>query len=102
MVQCHTQVGNITTNMKVKIESTLTKLSTKKIVTCNWNVNWPARVRYEIILRRYILTAPELNLDFYKHFIVEDDGPLKESTTTMVDLVIYDFKILNKGKITPE
>ena len=35
VIQCHTQVGHITTNLKVKINFTLPRLSATKTVT--WN-----------------------------------------------------------------
>ena len=61
-MQKHAQVGNITTNMRVKIDFTLPELSAKIIVEWNFHVNDSTKVRYDIILGRYILTALVLNL----------------------------------------
>ena len=55
LMQFHTQSGNITTKFKVKIDFTLPELIATKIVTCNCHVDDSAKVRYEIILGRYLL-----------------------------------------------
>ena len=39
VMQCHTQEGNITTNLKVKIDFTLHELSATKIVMWNFHVD---------------------------------------------------------------
>ena len=56
VMQCHTQVGKINTNLKVKIDFTLPEFSTKKIVTWNCHVDDYAKGRYDMILGRDILT----------------------------------------------
>ena len=61
-MQKHAQVGNITTNMRVKIDFTLPEPIAKIIVGWNFHVNDSTKVRYDIILGRYILTALVLNL----------------------------------------
>ena len=61
VMQCHTQSGNITNNLKVKIDLTLPELSAKTIVTWNCHVDEPSNGRYEMILGRYLLTALLLN-----------------------------------------
>ena len=47
VVQWHTQAGNITTNMKVKIYFNLYEFSATKIVT--WNVMWVNLLRVGVI-----------------------------------------------------
>ena len=55
--------------------------------------------RYDITLGRYLFTALVWNIEFSKHNIKADDGPLKVSSELMVDLGTYEFKYLNIGKI---
>ena len=55
-MQWHTQEGNITTNLKVKIYLNLPKLRATKIVTWNCHVDESAKGRYDMILGIYILT----------------------------------------------
>ena len=55
-----------------------------------------------MILGRYLWKELVLNLKWSEHVIKADDGTLKRSTTTMVDLVRYIFKDLNADKVTPE
>ena len=50
VMQCHTQVGNITTNLKGKIDFTLTELSATNTVMWNFHMEGSAKVRYYIIL----------------------------------------------------
>ena len=40
-----------------------------------------------------------IKFNFSEHFIEADDDPLKGSTTSMVDMDTYMFKILNTGKL---
>ena len=61
-MQCITQVGNITTNMKVKIYFTLPELSATKIMTWDCHVDDSDKVGYDIILGGYILTSLVLNI----------------------------------------
>ena len=61
-----------------------------------------AKGRYDMILGRYILTALWLNLKLSGHFIESDYGPFKDLMVPMVDMVMYEFKSLNIGNITPE
>ena len=53
-----------------------------------------------MILCKDLLPELVLNLKWSKHSIETYDGPLKGSTSLMYDLVSYDFKDLNTGKIT--
>ena len=62
MIQCHTQKGNITTNLEVKIDLTLPKLSTAEIVTWNCHVDDSSKSTYDVILGRVILTELGTNL----------------------------------------
>ena len=44
-MQWHTQTGNITTNLKVKIDFTLPEFSATKLLTCNFHVDETAKIR---------------------------------------------------------
>ena len=55
-MQLNTQTGNITTNLKVKVDFTLPALSKTNFVTWNFHTDDCAKGRYDIILGRYILT----------------------------------------------
>ena len=55
-MQCHAQAGNITTNLKVEVDFTLPELSTTNILMLKYNVDESAKGRYDMILRRYLLT----------------------------------------------
>ena len=48
---------------------------------------------YDMILGQYILTELGINLTLSEHVIEAYDGPFKESTTPMVDLGTYIFKV---------
>ena len=91
------QAGNITTNLKVKIDFTLTTLSTTNDMILNFRVDDYANGRYYMILGKNILTE----VGFSEHVIEAYDGPFNGSTTPMVDLGEYIFKDLNTGEITP-
>ena len=52
MIQWHTQAGNITTNLKVKVYFTLPALSAINVVTWKWHVYYYNKGRYNIILVR--------------------------------------------------
>ena len=97
MIQWYTQVDNFTTNLKVKIY--LPELSAKTNMTWNCHMDDSAKGRYTMILGRDILKLLGLNLKFSKHIIKSDDGPLKGSSLTIVDLGTYEFKISNTGKL---
>ena len=76
----HTQEVKITINLKVKIEFTLSELSTTNIVTWYCHFYESAMVRYTMFLGRHILTELELNRKLSYHVIEEDDGPFKGYT----------------------
>ena len=96
-MQWHTQSGNITANLKVKVDFTLTALSAKNVVTWECYVDDSTKGRYDMILGLDLLTQLGLNLRFSEHVIESDDGPFKGSTTPMVNLGTDIFKDLNTG-----
>ena len=52
VMKWHTQAGNITTNLKVKVDFILHAISVMNAVTWKCYVNDSAKVRYDMILRR--------------------------------------------------
>ena len=102
MTQWHTQAGNITTNLKVKLYFTLPAFRGINVVTCICHVNESTKGRYEMILVRDLLTQLGSNLYLSEKFIEADDGHFKGSTTPIIDLGTYIFKDLHRYKITPE
>ena len=54
-MQWHTQLGNITINLKFNIDFTLPELSATKTVTRNCHVDDSAKGRYDMVLGRDIL-----------------------------------------------
>ena len=54
-VRWSTQAGNITSNIKVKVDFTLPELSATKFVTWNCHVDDSAKGRYDMILGRDLL-----------------------------------------------
>ena len=66
VMQWHMQSGNITTYMKVKLDCTLSELSTTKIITCIFHVDDSAKGKYNMILGRYLLTKLVLNIEFFE------------------------------------
>ena len=85
-MQWHTQARNITTNIKVTVDSTLPTLSMKNVMTWKCHVDDSAKGIYNMILGRYLLTELVLNLKFSEHVIKSDDVPFNGSTTPMIDL----------------
>ena len=102
VMQCQTQAGNITTNLKVDVDFTLTALSATNAVTWKCPVDYSVKGGYEMILGRDILIKLGLYLNFSNHAIESDDGPFMITTAPMVDLVAYIFKDLNTGSNKPE
>ena len=101
-MQWHMQAGNITTNIDVKVDFVLPSLSATGFLMWKFHVNDSYKGRYYMILVQDILTELGLNLKFSDHFIKVDYGNFKGSTTLMVYLGTYEFKILNTGEITPK
>ena len=52
VMQWHTQAGNITTNIKVEIDFTLTELGVTNVMTWDFHVGESAKGSYAIILGR--------------------------------------------------
>ena len=102
VMQWHTQAGNITTNLKFKVDFTLPALSVTNVLTWTFHVNEFTKGRYNMILGQYIIIELAFNLEFAEHVVETDDKPFKGYITSMVDLGIYVFKDLYTGNITPE
>ena len=62
MMQWHTQASSITTNLKVKIDFTLPKLSETKTVIWNCHAYGSSKGRYAMILGRDLLSTLESNI----------------------------------------
>ena len=86
VIQWHIQAGGITTNLKVKTYFTFTGLSATKRKTRNCHVDDSTKVRYHMILGRYLLIYLGLNLKLSDHVIEADDGPFKGYTAPMVSM----------------
>ena len=86
VTQHHTQLGNINTNLKVKIDFILYEISAAKIVTWDFHVDKSSKGRYDMILGRYILTALRLNFKISDHVIEENDVTFKGLIAPMADL----------------
>ena len=85
MAQCKTQEGNIKNNQKVKLYFALSQFSTINIVVLNHHVYKSAKIRYNVILGKYILLSLLLYLKYNK--IIEVSGrPFKSCTATMVEV----------------
>ena len=56
VTQWHTQAGNITTNLKVKVDFTLPTLSATNVAKWNFHVDDYTKGRYDMILGKYLLT----------------------------------------------
>ena len=63
-MQWHTQAGNITTNIKVEIDFTLTELSATNVMTWRFHVGDSAKDRYAMILGRDPLKELGLHLSY--------------------------------------
>ena len=63
-MQWKTKAGNITTNLKVKVDFTFSALIAKNVVTWKCHVDNCTKGRYDIVLGRYILKELGLNLNF--------------------------------------
>ena len=90
-MQCHNQEDDININIKVKIDFTLPEISATEIVMWNCHTDDSAKVRYDMILGRDLLTELVLNIKLSEHVIEADYQPLKGLTAPMVDLGKYEF-----------
>ena len=88
-MQWQIQAGNITTNLKVKVDCALPALSVMNAVTWKCHLDDSAKGRYDMILGRYLLTELGLNFKLSDHIIKADDGIFTEYTMPMVDLGTY-------------
>ena len=102
MMQCHTTAGSININIKVNILFILPEITRIKIVTWNFHVDVSAKVRYYMILGRYPLTDLLLDIKLSDHIIEAYEKHFKGSKAPIVEMVAYEFKGLNSGKITYE
>ena len=96
-MQCHTQTGNITTNIKIEVDFNLPRHSAANVTTQKYHVDDSAKGQYFIITGIYILAKLVLSKKLSDHITKSDDGKFKGSTSLMVDLGTYKFKYLNKG-----
>ena len=94
--------GNLTTNHIVKIGFTFLEFSTIKIVMWNCHVDDSTKIRYNLILGRYLLTSLRLYLEFSNTVIEGGNGPFEIFTASMVDLGTYDFDFLVQVKLHPK
>ena len=92
-MQCHTKVGSITANLKVKNILHYLKLARQKPWRGFSMCMTPLRqVRYDVILGIYILKYLGLNLKLSDNVIEANDGTFKGSTAPIVDLGTYELK----------
>ena len=62
VMQCHTEVGNITTNLKVEVEFTLPEISVTNFMACKYHVDESDKGRYNMILGRDSFTELGLKI----------------------------------------
>ena len=72
-MQWHTQSGNITTNLEVKVHFISFKLNVMNVVMWKCHVDDSDKGRYNIILEQDILTDLGSNLIMSEHVIEADD-----------------------------
>ena len=101
-MQWHTQAGNITTNIKVEIDFTLTELSATNVVTRKFHLGESAKGRYAMILGRDILKELGLHLNDLMTLSNQMVDLLKSLRHPWLIWVCKTFKYLNTGKLTPE
>ena len=89
--QWQIQVRNFTTNHKVKVNLCLPELSVTNILTWECHVDNFTDFRFSMILGRYLLTAPGLDLNIFKQVISVGEGTYKGFMASMVDLSAYDY-----------
>ena len=102
MTQWEIKAGNLKTNQKVKVNFCLTEFSTTKIIMCECYVDDSTKIRYNLILGRYLLTPLRLYLEFSNTVIEGGNGPFEIFTASMVDLGTYDFDFLVQVKLHPK
>ena len=77
----------------------LPKFSAMKIVTWKCHINESTNGRYGIILGRYLLTALETDLKFYKNVIIGGKGPYEGCSAPMVDVRNYNFTSITDKQV---
>ena len=65
VIQWNTQLGDITTNLKVKIDLTLSEFRPAKMLTWDFHVDDCTQVSYDMILGRDLLKLLGLNIYIY-------------------------------------
>ena len=91
-----TQAGKFTTSMKVNVDFYLPELNATKIVSWKFHVDKKTNGRYDMILGRYLLTTPGLDLKFSENLIIVGEVPYEGCLAPMTYLSNYDFKSLTK------
>ena len=61
-MQRHMQAGNITTNLKVKVDFTLTRLRATNVVMCKYHIYDSAKSGYDIITTQSQVQSEEKEL----------------------------------------
>ena len=79
-MQWHTQAGNITAYIKLAVGFILPGLSPEHVVTWNCHVDESTKGRYNMIIRRDLLTELGSNLKLSDHAIESDYVTFKGST----------------------
>ena len=87
------QAGSTTNNLDFKIYFTLPELSATKIMTWNYHVDYSAKVNYDMISGRYILTALGLNINYLITSLKQIMEPLKGWRHPWLIWVRMSFKI---------
>ena len=96
-----TQAGKFMTSQKVNVVFCLPEFSATKILSWKYHVHNKTDIRYDMILRRDLLTTLVLDLTFSENIIIGGEGPYEGCSAPMVDLSNYDFKSLTEkiGKL---
>ena len=86
-MQWNTKADNITTNLKVKVNFTLPKISATNIVIWKCHIDKSTASRYKIILGRDLLVALGLDLKCYENVVVGSEGPYEGCSAPMVCII---------------
>ena len=89
-------------NQKVQLDFTLPGFSATKIVMWNYHMNWSTKIRFDMILGRYMITSLVLDLKLSDSVIKGVGGLFDNNIAPMVNLGTYESKNLDTGKITPK
>ena len=91
-MKCHTQAGNINTNLKVEVNFKIPELRATNVTTENFHVDDSAKFIYDMILEKYLLIELVLNLN---SLIVSSEdmvGLLKDLQHPWLTWVNMNFK----------